>query len=101
MAAVLLARRKSRLAGGRHRPFGLERRVALEVDLTPHAARPPRGEADRVALRPERLAHPVDPPEAQRLVARLRPVDRRLAAVLLPEAHEQLVGRRVVLAQPG
>src|SRR5690242_3362952 len=79
-----------------HQARGFERLEALDVDLAPDAALAPGREADGVGVLAQRLAMPVDPPEAKRLVARLRPVDRRLATALLPEPDEKL-GRGVVI----
>src|SRR5207244_11028442 len=98
--ALLLVALVGALASSGHQSRGLERLITGDVDLAPDAALAPRREADGVGVLAERFADAVDPAEAQRLVARLRPVDRRLAAALLPKADQQLRRGRVVRLQP-
>src|SRR5207237_9166298 len=81
-------------------PRGLQRLVPLDTDLAPDAALTPRREADGVGVIAERFADAVDPAETQRLVPCLRPVDRRLAATLLPETDEQFGRGGVISVKP-
>src|SRR3569833_726721 len=83
-----------------HKPRSFQRLKALDIDLAPDAPLAPRREADGVGILAERFSVAVDPPEAKRLVACLRPVDRRLAAGLLPKADEQLRHRLMIGLEP-
>src|SRR6185369_14562248 len=89
-----------RFPGGRHEPRGFQCVEALDVDLAPDAALAPRSEADGVGVIAERFADAVDPAEAQCLIARLGPVDRRFSAALLPEADEQLIRLLMIGLEP-
>src|SRR5205085_7248343 len=87
--------------GWSHLPRCIQRGEPLDIHLAPDASLAPRRETDGVGLVAERFADPVNPAKAQSLVARLRPVDRRLARALLPQADEQIGCGCVVGGEPG
>ena len=68
------------------------RGMPVDVATAPDALRLARREADHVALVVARPTHAVDPAEAQGLLDRLLPRDRRLAGGLLVVGHVEGVG---------
>src|SRR5262249_27705679 len=72
----------------------------LSVDPRPLALRPPRRPALRVPVVVHRAHQSVDPAELERDLDGLGPLDRRVAARLLPVHEPDLVRGLVVRLQP-
>src|SRR5438105_385069 len=87
--------------GRPHQPQLCQALDLRDIDVAPGAGRLSRRESDGVGVRTKTASDTVDPAEAQGLVHRLGPSQRRLACALLVEADEELALALVVFVEPG
>ena len=87
-------------AGGLHSFFFDQSLDVADVHCAPNAAGLARRETNLVTIFVDVLADAVDPPKAESFVNGFRPVDARLARVLLVEPDPEFFGLSVIGGEP-